>query len=93
MKNRLASSETILGKEKCASCGFRNSMHCGLTGGTLLSFPGMEKVSAKTASAPGQDGVSFMQSLELTAPTLEIKINQDRVLPDVEMDTIPTVRF
>ena len=93
LKGRLTASETILGKDKCASCGLRSGMHCGFTGGTLLSFPGMEKTSSKTASAQGQDGVAFMQSLELTAPTLEIQINKDRELPHVEMDVVPTVRF
>ena len=85
LKGRLTASETIMGKEKCAECTLRNGMHCAHTGGTLLSYPGMEKLSSKRASmaTPGQDGVSYMESLELRAPALDVVIGKDRELLDI----------
>lgn len=48
---KLASKNAIIGASKCASCSYRNGMHCGLTGGTLLTFPGLDKVQTnKNAS-------------------------------------------
>lgn len=88
LKKRLTASETIIGKKACASCTHRCAgMHCGFTGGTLLSFPGMESVGTKRAAAqaPVQDGVQFMQSMELTAPALEFQIKGDRDLLQVEL--------
>ena len=95
LKNRLTASETILGKPKCASCTLRGGMHCGFTGGTILSFPGMETTGAKRASmaTPGQDGVALMDAMELKAPELVIDIKEDRKLQEVEMPSIPTVSF
>jgi hypothetical protein len=63
-------------------------MHCGFTGGTLLSFPGMEQaVGSKRAAAQAQvqDGVQFMQQMELQAPVLEFQIKGDRDLLQVEL--------
>lgn len=92
LKHRLTASETLLGKEACATCSFRTAgMHCGFTGGTILSYPGMEK-QAKTASV-AQDGVAVMDGLELRAPELNVEFNEDRQLLDVEMSGIPTLQF
>ena len=87
LKQRLTASETLIGKSKCATCSTRAGMHCGFTGGTLLSYPGMETSGAKQASAQAaqQDGVEFMKSMELTAPVLEILIKGDRDLLQVEL--------
>jgi hypothetical protein len=92
LKRRLTASETILGKDKCSSCSFRAGMHCGFTGGTLLSYPGMEK-QAKTASVAAADGVATMDGLELRAPELTIDFAQDRQLLDVEMPSIAALQF
>lgn len=89
LKKRLTASETIIGKKACATCTHRCAgMHCGFTGGTLLSFPGMEQaVGSKRAAAQAQvqDGVQFMQQMELQAPVLEFQIKGDRDLLQVEL--------
>lgn len=87
LKHRLTASETLIGKSKCATCDARQGMHCGRTGATLLSFPGMEQVGSKRASAQAQvkDGVQDMAAMELTAPTLNIEIKGDRDLLPVEL--------
>lgn len=88
LKRRLASSETILGASKCASCSLRNGMHCGLTGGTLLSYPGMGTgTSSKTASATStvKDGVDTMRELGMTAPELTIDFAKPRGLMQVDV--------
>jgi hypothetical protein len=91
LKKRLTASETIIGKDKCASCTMRGGMHCGFTGGTLLSYPGMEAQNAKTAAArrPGADGVSVMAAMELREPELVVPMATDRKLGDVEMSSTP----
>ena len=89
LKHRLTASESIIGKSKCATCTHRCAgMHCGFTGGTLLSFPGMDRVGGKRASlqqATAPDGVATMQAMELIAPTLDIEIRKDRDLLQVEL--------
>ena len=75
LKGRLTASETILGKPACKTCTLRNGMHCAFTGGTLLTYPGMESAGAKTASV--KDGVEIMEVLGLEEPTLDIQMNKD----------------
>jgi hypothetical protein len=68
LKNKLAMQNVIIGKDKCASCTYRQGMHCGRTGGTLLSFPGMaEQTSNKkvAANAP-KDGYAILNEFDLT---------------------------
>ncbi len=50
LPRRLTASETIVGASKCAGCTHRNGMSCSLTGGTLLSFPGMERTGRRASS-------------------------------------------
>jgi hypothetical protein len=69
LKRRLAATETIIGESKCASCAMRQGMHCGFTGGTILSFPGMEKVSSRNkiaSSGPEVDGTAVLDEYDLT---------------------------
>lgn len=90
LKRRLASSETIIGASKCAGCTLRNGMHCALTGGTLLSYPGMDKVGmnskrAALAATQTTDGMQLMASLELIdVPEMVIPIRGDRTLMQVD---------
>ena len=95
LKHRLTASETIIGKTACATCDARQGMHCGRTGGTLLSFPGMETINAKRASmrSGGQDGVDFMNQIELQAPVLVVPIGKDRDLAPVEMPSQPLLTW
>lgn len=66
LKGKLAASNAIVGEKKCASCSYRNGMSCGLTGGTLLSFPGMNKASSKKISHEGvKDGQQVLFEWEL----------------------------
>ena len=45
LRGKLASSNPIIGESKCASCSYRTGTSCGFTGGTLLSYPGMNKAA------------------------------------------------
>jgi hypothetical protein len=67
LKQKLGVQNAIVGAEKCASCVYRQGMHCGLTGGTLLSFPGMEKQSNnhKIAEGAPTDGRSILAEYDL----------------------------
>lgn len=89
LKRRLASSETILGAAKCAGCTLRTGMHCGLTGGTLLSYPGMgqDASARKTAARTPQvkDGVETMADLGLAEPELTIDFRAPRQLMPVDL--------
>lgn len=87
LRNRLTASETLIGTRKCATCTLRGGMHCGFTGGTILSFPGMTPTGRKRASSEAEDGVAIMDSMELRAPELVIDIKEDRKLLEVEMPT------
>ena len=93
LKRRLASTETILGASKCAGCTLRNSMHCGLTGGTLLSFPGMtpKGSNAKTASAAPapMDVVATMQGMGMAHPEVTIDFSAPRNLMQVDVEGVP----
>ncbi len=67
LKNKLADHNPIIGAPKCASCTYRKGMHCGLTGGTLLSFPGMDKVTSNHTAGEGApvDGRSILAEFDL----------------------------
>jgi hypothetical protein len=68
LKGKLASGNAIVGVSKCASCTHRHGMHCGLTGGTLMSFPGMDSIkSNKRASADAKDGFQVCSEFQLEA--------------------------
>ena len=64
---KLSSSNAIHGAKKCASCTYRNGMHCGLTGGTLLDFPGMAtaKVNHRIAAGALLDGTSLVNEFDM----------------------------
>jgi hypothetical protein len=64
---KLGSQNAIIGEAKCGSCTFRDGMHCGLTGGTLLSFPGMNQVTSnkKVAAGAPVDGRSILKEFDL----------------------------
>jgi len=69
LKNKLGVKNAIIGAEKCASCVYRQGMHCGLTGGTLLSFPGMDKQSSNyKVAADATDGRKMLADWELNTP-------------------------
>ena len=66
LKAKLGTANAIVGERKCASCSFRNGMHCGLTGGTLLSFPGMNQASSKHIAHEGvKDGHQVLFEFDL----------------------------
>lgn len=66
LKGKLAASNPIVGEKKCASCSYRNGMSCGLTGGTLLSFPGMDKVRSNRVAHEGvKDGQQVLFEYDL----------------------------
>ena len=56
-------------------------MHCGLTGGTLFSTPGMNQVASKKKVAAGapEDGRSILKEFDLmgSVPQADISINLD----------------
>jgi hypothetical protein len=79
---KLGAQNAIVGAAKCGDCNYRNGMHCGLTGGTLLSFPGMNQVASKkkvSADAP-EDGRSILKEFDLmgSAPQEDITMRTDR---------------
>lgn len=78
LKGKLASSNAIVGASKCASCTYRcNTMHCGLTGGTLLTFPGMDKAKTKRANYEGvNDGVQDMASFDMQADSMDLTYDE-----------------
>jgi len=67
LKGKLAASNPIIGASKCGSCTYRDCMHCGLTGGTLISFPGMNRVATKKIGNEGEavDGQQMLKEWEL----------------------------
>jgi hypothetical protein len=73
LHGKLASKNAIVGAKKCASCTYRNGMHCGLTGGTLLTFPGLDKVSSnKIANGdPSYDGNTLNTQVGLDSSKLQ----------------------
>jgi hypothetical protein len=76
LKNKLGTQNVIVGAEKCASCSYRSGMHCGLTGGTLLSFPGMDTQSTnkKVATGAPKDGRAILNEFDLMG-----KVKQDDI--------------
>ena len=78
LKAKLGSSNGIIGASKCASCTYRNGMHCGLTGGTLLTFPGLKdaKTNHRIAAGAPEDGLSMMKEFgmvdQITPGDIEI---------------------
>ena len=90
LKAKLAVSNAILGAVKCGDCAYRQDMHCGLTGGTLLGFPGMDK-TGKTASAPPEDAAALLKDYELTGrpSPQDIDISEPERL-EVEMSSKPS---
>ena len=69
LKNKLGMQNAIVGAAKCGSCTYRSGMHCGLTGGTLVSFPGMDKTASnhKIAEGAPKDGRAMLQEFDMTA--------------------------
>lgn len=66
LPGKLANGNPIIGSKNCAGCTKRCGMHCGLTGGTLLSFPGMESLkSNKRASADAKEGHQVLAEYQL----------------------------
>lgn len=67
LKGKLAASNPIIGVNKCGSCTYRDCMHCGLTGGTLVSFPGMNRIATKKIAHDGPvvDGQQMLKEWEL----------------------------
>jgi hypothetical protein len=68
LKGKLAAHNAIIGAGKCASCSFRQGMACGLTGGTLISFPGMQNGidhNHKIASNAPRDGRAMLGEYDL----------------------------
>jgi hypothetical protein len=54
-------------------------MHCGLTGGTLVSFPGMDKQASQHKIADGapKDGMKMLAEFDMktAADPLDIEFN------------------
>lgn len=86
LKNKLGTGNAIVGEKKCASCSYRNGMHCGLTGGTLLSFPGMDKASSKHIAHEGvKDGKQVLFEYDLLdkkEEDSEIHFNDEKEKPE-----------
>jgi hypothetical protein len=74
---KLGARNAIIGAEKCGSCNFRNGMHCGLTGGTLLSFPGMSQTTSNKIARAGapEDGRSILKEFDLMEKTAQADID------------------
>jgi len=90
LKGKLASSNAIVGAKKCASCAYRGGMHCGLTGGTLLSFPGMDKVASNKISHDNPtDGRAMLFEYDIldTQEDIPLTIDEDRTDTEVELTT------
>ena len=90
LKGKLGIRNAIMGATKCADCTYRSDMHCGLTGGTLLAFPGMEKTGRKTASAPPEDAATTLREYDLVdkPEQADIDLNEDR--EGIEMGSKPS---
>jgi hypothetical protein len=94
LKQKLGVQNAIVGAPKCASCVYRQGMHCGLTGGTLLSFPGMERTSSnhKIADGAPKDGHAMLAEYEMNTgfplSAGDIDIKESSGLLDVEPGNI-----
>ena len=80
LKRKLGVGNAITGAAKCASCAYRQDMHCGLTGGTLLSFPGMGQTGKRAGGAAPTDPAAVSREYGLTGTPVagDIELNQDR---------------
>jgi hypothetical protein len=85
---KLSSSNGIIGEHKCGSCSYRTGMHCGFTGGTLIQFPGQEKVATNHRIAEGApvDGIEMIKDFDMmgTAKLVDIDIDTPDYI-DVEL--------
>lgn len=91
LKNKLATGNAIVGEKKCASCSYRNGMHCGLTGGTLLTFPGMDHVSSKHIVHAGvKDGHEVLFEFDLLDTGEDSPIEYKEVPEQADTDVILT---
>jgi hypothetical protein len=91
---KLSANNTILGSSKCADCSYRGGMHCGLTGGTLVSFPGMDKVKSnhRVASGAPKDGMGMVQEFELDRPVAQHDIEtKEAISLDVDLTSFSKV--
>jgi hypothetical protein len=91
---KLGSQNAIIGAEKCGSCNYRNGMHCGLTGGTLLSFPGLNQITSnkKVASGAPEDGRSILKEFDLMGNANQADIDTNAPeRAEIEMSSIPDV--
>lgn len=95
LANKLAPSNGIIGESKCASCQYRHAMTCGKTGGTLLTFPGMNKASADQShriihEGALQDGAQMLKDWEIARSqpeVLPIEINpESRTMGDSQIE-------
>jgi hypothetical protein len=89
LPQKLGSSNGIIGASKCASCSYRSGMHCGLTGGTLLTYPGMDKTSRthRVASDAAKDGYGLLNEFEMLAPVREQDIDMKPIdFADVQLN-------
>ena len=79
LKGKLGVQNAIVGAAKCGSCVYRQGMHCGMTGGTLVGFPGMDKQASnhKIAADAPKDGRAMLQEYDMTAAAdpQDIEIN------------------
>lgn len=82
---KLGSDNAIYGEKKCASCSYRKGAHCGLTGGTLVAFPGMGK-DVKTACV--QDGTDFVNEFGLTEYQDDIQMIQPLEVIEIQNSEI-----
>jgi hypothetical protein len=96
LKNKLGVQNAIIGAAKCVSCTYRSGMHCGLTGGTLLSFPGMDTQASnhKIAADAPKDGHGLLKDFDLQVKkaNTDIEIQEPERL-DIEISNKPTLNF
>lgn len=80
LPQKLGSSNGIIGAKKCATCTYRSGMSCGLTGGTLLTYPGMKTTTPthRTASNAARDGYGLLNEFEMLAPARSRDIDMKR---------------
>lgn len=95
LKGKLGTANAIVGDKRCASCVYRKGMHCGLTGGTLLAFPGIERTGAKKTaralSGKPLDGNSMLHEFDLVGQAKMADIEQPTADSlDIEIGTAPT---
>jgi hypothetical protein len=92
LKNKLGMQNAIIGESKCGSCNFRHGMSCSLTGGTLLSFPGMAQTASnhKIAAGAPEDGRSMLKEYDLFKTAAQGDIDMSApARAEVEMDSKP----